>query len=545
MSGFTPSALPVINALASEFAVMDRFFSSHPGPTWPNRMFTLSGTSAGSTATFAWYRDVNGALFPQKTIFDQLEENGHTWRNYYNDTPWELFMEKIANSPKNLQSMDEFYAAAAQGTLPSFSWINPRSGVNVTTGVGSNDQHPDHDMNAGEQFYKDIYEALRASPSWNETLFIITYDEHGGFYDHVIPPEGVPAPGDGEQSYPDEFSFTRLGVRIPTLLISPWIRRGTVISAAPSEYKPYSNSEYDLTSIIATTRKLLGMPATPLTARDEWAATFEFVIDSSMTEPRTDCPMHLPDAVPPVIPASAEIDLPLNTLQRDIMTVHARLAGVAVPELEKQGDHSELVQKHYAVHKEKTEHFLSHVSSKQYIVVTKPVPLFGSTDETKWDLNGIKHGGNDVYANTTAPYITLSTMHLRTATEGSSEPVPLCLDGGDGYEGSVIGVTPCLPSIDPAINRAPSQHFVYPGDGTLRFYDSSKASHPESFLCVTSSDPKYDGTASVSPTYATLLKTCDHTVEQSWAYHGSAPGQSREGQLFYGDWACAMGVIPA
>jgi phospholipase C len=143
MSGFKPSALPVINALADQFAVMDRFFASHPGPTWPNRMFTLSGTSAGSTETFYWYQGVAGALFPQKTIFDQLEQEQLSWRNYYNDTPWELFMQKLADSPDQLRPVQEFFRDAQRGSLPAFSWINPRSGINVTTGVGSNDQHPD------------------------------------------------------------------------------------------------------------------------------------------------------------------------------------------------------------------------------------------------------------------------------------------------------------------------------------------------------------------------------------------------------------------
>ena len=117
--------------------------------------------------------------------------------------------------------------------MPSFSWINPRSGINVTTGVDSNDQHPDHDVSAGEQFIKDIYEALRASPAWSETLFVVTYDEHGGFYDHVAPLK-APPPNDGETSYPDPgFKFDRLGVRIPTILVSPWIKKGTILSRTP------------------------------------------------------------------------------------------------------------------------------------------------------------------------------------------------------------------------------------------------------------------------------------------------------------------------
>jgi phospholipase C len=93
-------------------------------------------------------------------------------------------MEKLANSPEHLSSMERFYEDCESGDLPSYSWINPRSGINVTTGVGANDQLPDHDVRAGEQYYKDIYEALRSSPAWNETLFIITYD--GKLFSYLV-----------------------------------------------------------------------------------------------------------------------------------------------------------------------------------------------------------------------------------------------------------------------------------------------------------------------------------------------------------------------
>ena len=249
MDGFKPEGVPVLTALAKNFAVMDHFFASVPGPTWPNRMFALSGTSAGDEDTNRWYHDIVGKLYPQKTIFDQVEEQGRQWKLYYNDTPWELILEKVAHSPDNLHPLSQFYEDCEKGTLPAFSWINPRSGINITTGVGSNDQHPDHDISAGEQYYKDIYEAIRASPAWEDTLYIITYDEHGGFYDHVIPPSvNIPPPGDGEVSIPDpHFKFDRLGVRIPTILISPWIKAGTVIGApGPEATKPAENSEYVL-----------------------------------------------------------------------------------------------------------------------------------------------------------------------------------------------------------------------------------------------------------------------------------------------------------
>ena len=168
--------------------------------------------------------------------------------------------------------------------------------MNVSTGEGSNDQHPDHDVALGEALIKDVYEAVRASPQWNETLFIITYDEHGGFYDHVVPPN-APNPGGagaGGPSYPDAgYNFTQLGVRIPTVLVSPWIERGTVVSEPPPAQRPTNDSQYNLTSIMATARKLLGMPTTPLTKRDAWAGTFEHVLSRRAPRGDADCPAHL------------------------------------------------------------------------------------------------------------------------------------------------------------------------------------------------------------------------------------------------------------
>jgi hypothetical protein len=177
-----------------------------------------------------------------------------------------------------------------------------------------------------------VYEAVRASPLWEKTLLVVTYDEHGGFWDRVVPPK-APPPGDGEPSYTDVgFKFDRLGVRIPTILISPWIPKGTIVGAPPPQQRPFPDSEFDLTSIISTSRKLLGLKnAEPLTARDKWSATFEHVL--SLQQPRKDCPLHMPDPLPPAHdpslegrpPAASgllrEASLPLNDLQRDIATV--------------------------------------------------------------------------------------------------------------------------------------------------------------------------------------------------------------------------------
>ena len=165
---------------------------------------------------------------------------------------------------------------------------------------------------------------MRNSPIWNETVFIVTYDEHGGFFDHVSPPENVPNP-DGKNSTDDPFDFTRLGVRIPTVMASPWISKGTVVHAPDDN----TGSQYDHTSVISTVvHKLFkakeGYPEPDyLTARDAWSLTFESLFDMEET-PRTDCPSELP----PIYSQSQYVplqdgSLPLSELQRELVHIAA------------------------------------------------------------------------------------------------------------------------------------------------------------------------------------------------------------------------------
>lgn len=345
MNMFTPDRLPIMTALVKEFAVFDHFFCAHPGPTWPNRLFQLLATSQGCTETSCgegpgcFHPDT--ILYTSKSIFQSVEDGGLDWKFYFADAPLEMAMiEKLLLSPEHVKGWETFFDDIASGALPAFSWINPRWFVNTTTEEGANDQHPDHDVRLGEALFKQIYEALRAGPAWNETLFIITYDEHGGFYDHVPTPLDVPAP-DNSKSYPDSFNFTRLGVRIPTLLISPWIEKGTVIGRAEG---PTPTSEYDLTSIPATIKKLFDLPSF-LTKRDAWAGTFERFLNRS--EPRTDCPKTLPDAPLSLGPehAAAEGALPLNHLQETIAASFAYLTGTPPDQMPKtQGGGSEWIR---------------------------------------------------------------------------------------------------------------------------------------------------------------------------------------------------------
>lgn len=511
MNGFDPEQLPIMTTLAQEFAIMDRFFASVPGPTWPNRQFTIAGTSAGQTETGTWYRDEPGKLFPQRTFFDQVEEAGMTWRNYYNDTPWELFMEKMAFSHDEVRPLHEFYSDAATGNLPSYAWINPASGMDLKTGLGSNDQHPDHDMRLGEALIKDIYEVLRASPQWNETLFVLTWDEHGGFYDHVTPPsKDIPPPGDGETSYPEDFAFDRLGMRVPTLLISPWIPKGTVMSEPPESAKPAYNSEYEFTSIMASARRLLGMPNTSLTNRDAWSATFDHVISDTFR----DSPVQLPSApMPEPADIAREADEPINDLQGDIMSALARLEGFEeVPSMQRQSELRAFMDQAWERYRERIRRWRTPTN---LTIEVQPLKK-NNFQEMKWDISISRLAGTN--------RTTISTHSLRIDED------PLCLEAEALEPGAGVGARPCLPSADPDLNAFKFQHWAWPGDGTFR-----PSRHSE--LCLAA---HIYGPGEISK--KVTLETCNDDFSQFWAYHGGYPGQTYAGTLDFGDYLNGMGL---
>lgn len=459
MNSVSVEHLPVMNALADDFLLFDEFYASMPGPTWPNRVFFLCATSGGLTETVnPWYKGQTGVLFPQETIFDQITATGRKWKNYVNDTPWELFIGSVAKNPENVVLLTEFFDDAQKGTLPDFSFINPRAGLNITSGLGSNDMHPDHDVALGEAYYKDIYEALRASPAWNDTLFIVTFDEHGGFYDHVPTPLDIPPPGDNISSYPDlGFEFDRLGLRIPTLLISPWIPKGVVESSPSNPSMPYPNSQYELTSIMATVRKIFNMTTGPLTKRDAWAATFEHLL--SLDEPRTDCPMHLPAAMPPTLAVEDEASKPLNGLQTHISSVHAHLSQhPMLPHHAKEQRHiSSWLQEAFAKHKANAASWKASKVDPQF--TARCEPLIGMNPNfvaSNWTIDTDE-------SNT---YQVVSVEILDNATNITSS---YCLDSNSTSLHGQVGVSLCFPSAVATFNADPTQHWIYgTSDTTLR-----------------------------------------------------------------------------
>ncbi|PSR89451.1 Non-specific phospholipase [Actinidia chinensis var. chinensis] len=293
MKGFKPQNVPIYAELVKNFAVFDRWFSSIPGPTQPNRLFVYSATSHGSTSHV---KKQLAKGYPQKTIFDSLHDDGFSFGIYFQNIPTTFFYRNLRRLKyifKFHQFDLKFKRDARDGKLPNLTVIEPR--YFDLKGIPANDDHPSHDVANGQKLVKEVYEALRASPQWNETLLVITYDEHGGFYDHVQTPfENVPSPDGNTGPAPYFFRFDRLGVRVPTIMVSPWIKKGTVISKPKG---PASNSEYEHSSIPATIKKLFNLSSNYLTHRDAWAGTFEQVV-GELTSPRTDCLEVLPDVAP-------------------------------------------------------------------------------------------------------------------------------------------------------------------------------------------------------------------------------------------------------
>jgi phospholipase C len=313
----TRKKLPVIHQLAREFAICDNWYSSLPGPTWPNRFFVHGASSAGWTdsphlgdevtwETFRGFRYCNGS------IFQALCDAGHQWRlynddfNQYSDDPsgpeYGGWISQVASlhgiSQLDVHSIDRFcsdlQAKTAEG-LPAYDYtytfIEPNFGKSFfahqppykgPTYKGGSSQHPEDDPSGGEGLIKAVYEAIRNSPVWETSLLVIVYDEHGGFYDSVKPGIAVP-PGDG---IPEGqvtrnalgFDFGHYGVRVPAVIVSPFIPRCTV-----------DHTLYDHSSILATLERLLGM--SPLTNRDGNAKDLRHLLTNPA--PREDCPLTL------------------------------------------------------------------------------------------------------------------------------------------------------------------------------------------------------------------------------------------------------------
>ena len=269
MGCFTPEALPVLSGLARGFAVCDEWFGSVPTETLPNRAFLCTGTSQG-------HMDDKTKTYTAKSIFAALTANGVEWMIYgYESEPLSrhTFTDITEEPDSRFGVFSDFTAAAATGRLPSFVFLEPEWSA---TG---NSQHPNYNVAAGEQLIHDTYYALRNSPNWAQTLLIITYDEHGGCYDHVPPPWGATPPDESSGEF--GFDFTRFGPRVPAVLVSPLIEKETVFRV------PEGSTPLDHTSILKTVENRWGLE--PLTARDQAAQDVSAAL--TRAEARTDDPL--------------------------------------------------------------------------------------------------------------------------------------------------------------------------------------------------------------------------------------------------------------
>lgn len=226
--------LPVYDYFAREFTICDRWFSSVPGETWPNRLYSLTGHAAGSR------QNKERPFYSEPSLMRHLDARDVPWRWYCHDFATLRLVDSryrlgrthqfFSFEEHSLFETEDFLSHAAAGNLAAVSWIDPNF-ANFGDFGHSNDDHAPADLRAGQQLVNTLYQALFKSTVWEKTLLIVVYDEHGGFYDHVPPPAAAD----------DSPDFRRYGCRVPAFIVSPWVRRGEV-----------SHTLFDHTSLIKT-----------------------------------------------------------------------------------------------------------------------------------------------------------------------------------------------------------------------------------------------------------------------------------------------------
>ncbi len=314
MGYWTADELPFTHSMAQAFTIANFWFCSTPCQTYPNRRFLYAGTAFGDISTD------NSTIFdtstvppsivgppPNGTIFDRLSQYGIPWRNYFYDLPnTGIIPTTVQKYPTHIVPVEEFFADCAAGTLPAVSFVDPESGVPGVAGgaVASlpgvrnlpgvqsandfvqtidGDQESPADMAYGENFVARVVNAVLASPAWERTLLIWTFDEHGGYADHIPPPAAIPPDGIGPQLAKGDFvgGYDLYGPRVPAVVVSAYARPSSV-----------SNVVYDHTSVLATIEAKWNLPA--CTYRDANAATVRDCLQTTAA---------LLD--PPVLPAPA------------------------------------------------------------------------------------------------------------------------------------------------------------------------------------------------------------------------------------------------
>jgi phospholipase C len=286
MGYWTQEVLPFAYSFARTFTVANRWFCSAPCQTYPNRRFLMAGTAYGDIATDD--ESLKDPPPPNGTIFDRLHAYQVSWRNYFTDLPQTAIIPSIIEKyPANLAPIAQFFSDCALGTLPSVSFVDPEfgalsdvgstlatvPGLEAITGkletTGGDEEDPQN-MAYGEYWAYKVVDAVLGCPAWSRTLLVYTYDEHGGYYDHVPPPAAIPPDSIPPELGPEDVpgGYDVYGPRVPAIVASPYSRPNAVTNVA-----------HDHTSVLATIEAKWNLPA--LTYRDANARTVADFLDVS------------------------------------------------------------------------------------------------------------------------------------------------------------------------------------------------------------------------------------------------------------------------
>jgi phospholipase C len=310
----TPRQLPVLFALAQEFAICDHWFSSLPGPTWPNRMFVHGASSGGldhspTTAEIVEWETLDGFAFPRGSLLQALAAKGKSYHVYSGDEfPMVAALKGV--TLLDVHRVDDLVTDLKASSFPySYVFIEPSYNV-LHDYRNSSSQHPLADVRDGETLVKTVYEALRNSAIWEKSLLVILWDEHGGFYDH-LPPPAATSPGDtpARSKYNQSgFTFEQYGVRTPAIVVSPRIPKGTI-----------DHRVYDHASVPATVEALFELG--PLTARDATARNLLSLLSLPAPRSPAEAVNLLPIPSAPKAVLSTAIASPMADLGKDSTVV--------------------------------------------------------------------------------------------------------------------------------------------------------------------------------------------------------------------------------
>jgi len=278
MGYYTARDLPYYYKLYKTFAMSDRHFCSVLSQTFPNRYFLLAGTAFGEIGNTI--PDLGSDLYAQRTIFNLLDEAGVTWSIYFTDLPFGAIFSYVRKQrAENLKSIDEYFTDAAAGRLPQVAFVDPGFLIEET----ANDEHPPRNVQIGQEFVARIIDTLMRSPQWSRSALFLTYDEHGGFWDHVPPPLACVPDDIPPKLKPHDVpgAYDRYGIRVPFVVVSPFAKR-----------RYLSHTVTDQTSVLRFIQTRFDLPA--LTRRDANADAllemFDFEHPPFLAPPRLPTP---------------------------------------------------------------------------------------------------------------------------------------------------------------------------------------------------------------------------------------------------------------